>query len=103
MFSFVFWRKLKTPKRHFENSNENIWRLGNSSKKLHLKTHSSVECGLTFMRSKHNVVASAIYFSPVLEQHKYLHIKYLNREKNIFWLTYNNKIIIRSHRYHDAI
>ena len=50
------------------------------------------------MRPKYNVVTRAIYFSPVLELHKY--IKYLNREKNIF-LAYNNKLS-RSHRYHDA-
>ena len=50
------------------------------------------------MRVSYAVVIQAIYISPVLELHKY--IKYLNREKNIFWLIL---IIIRSHRFQPVI
>ena len=41
-------------------------------------------CRLKIMRENYDVVFSAIYFSPVLEHYKYM--KYLNREKNTFWL-----------------
>ena len=51
------------------------------------------------MRENSDVVFSAIYFSPVLEHYKYM--KYLNREKKYF-LAYNNKIIVPSHRCQDA-
>ena len=53
------------------------------------------------MRVSYAVVIQAIYISPVLELHKY--IKYLNREKNIFWLILSNKIIIHFHRFQPVI